>query len=307
MRPKKWDDFVGQQHAVAQIKLALQAAKARKSFVDHILLSGPPGLGKTTIAHIVSNESGGKCIELNANIIKTPADALAQIVHLRGGDVLFIDEIHSLPPQVQEFLYPAMEDYRISTISQLNRKAAVMINLQRFILIGATTIEGQLTGPMRDRFGIVCRLVPYSVLEIENVIVNASLKSGYQISKPAVTMIAQRSRSTPRTALKFLRRIHDCAVASNSPNFVSEAHAIEGFRILRIREHGLNDTDVEYLRALAMSGDKPVGLQALSAMTNISEETIMHVVEPHLMRIGCITRTQKGRIITEHGKSYAKL
>lgn len=302
MRPKSFEEFVGQRAAIEQIKLALSSARARNTAIDHVLLSGPPGLGKTTIAQLIAASSGSRCIETNANIIRTPADVLAQIVNLRDGDVLFLDEIHALPVNVQEFLYPAMEDYRISTISQLNRRAAVTIQLRRFVLVGATTIEGQLTGPMRDRFGIVCRLLPYSESDIADVVRRAARKEGVAITEDSVLAIARRSRSTPRIALKHLRRIRDSAVSLGSLNKIDIKAVEHAYSILRISDLGLTDQDRDLLKALAMTSYSAVGLQALSAAINVTPETVEHVLEPHLMRIGAIERTPRGRRITEFGR-----
>jgi len=303
MRPKTFDEFVGQRAAIEQIKLALNSAKVRKSAIDHVLLSGPPGLGKTTIAQLIAANSGSKCIETNANIIRTPADVLAQIVNLRDNDVLFLDEIHALPLKVQEFLYPAMEDYRISTISQLNRRSAVTIQLRRFVLVGATTIEGLLSDPMRDRFGIICRLTPYSESDIADVVRRAAFKEGIKISEDSVLTIARRSRSTPRIALKHLRRIRDSAVLFGSFNNIQMNAVKHAYNILRISDLGLTDQDYDILKVLAANNSGTMGLQALSAAINVTQETIEHVVEPHLIRLGAIERTPRGRRITDYGRS----
>lgn len=303
MRPKSFDEFVGQKAALQQIQLALSSARARGTAIDHVLLSGPPGLGKTTIAQLIASSSGARCVETNANIIRTPSDVLAQIINLRDGDVLFLDEIHALPVNVQEFLYPAMEDYKISTISHLNSRSAVTIQLRKFVLVGATTIEGQLTGPMRDRFGIICRLTPYDIDDIADVIRRASAKDGVRIDEGSVLEIARRSRSTPRIALKYLRRIRDSAIALGLKNSIDVRAVEHAFSVLRITNLGLTDQDHDMLKALAKTSSGTMGLQAIAAAINVTAETIENAIEPHLMRIGAIERTPRGRRITDWGRT----
>lgn len=296
MRPKTFDEFTGQEAAVGQIRLALDSAKARQDVIDHVLLTGPPGLGKTTIANLIANALGTRCIETIANSIRSPADMTTSLVSLRRGEVLFIDEIHALPTTVQEYLYTAMEDYKISMISKAARRSAITINLNKFVLVGATTIEGQLSGPMLDRFGIVCRLQPYTDDEIKSILINAAMKDCVTITPRALDIIANRCRATPRIALRHLRRARDSAViAGNSRTIDSEAveHA---YSVLRIREHGLTDQDVLMLKVLSYS-NSPIGLNALASHLNTTVETIETVIEPHLLRIGAVERTPRGRTL----------
>lgn len=305
MRPKNFDEFVGQEQSVRQICLALESAIAREDVIDHVLLSGPPGLGKTTIANIIANMLGTRCVETIANVLKSPADAITSLVNLRRGDVLFIDEIHALPIVVQEYLYTAMEDYKIATISGQRARRVITIDLHKFVLVGATTMEGNLTGPMHDRFGIVCRLKPYTEEDLVEIIRRATLKMNVQITDAALSIIANRARATPRVALRQLRRIYDSATVIGTQNLITEDAAMHCYEILGIRRHGLTEQDIAVLRELSKTS-YAVGVAALAASTHNSTQTIETVIEPHLMRIGAIQRTPRGRKITDFGKSLIK-
>lgn len=300
MRPKTFEEFTGQEAAVNQIRLALDSAKARHDVIDHVLLTGPPGLGKTTIANMIAEALGTRCVETIANVIRSPADMTTTLVGLRRGEVLFIDEIHALPANVQEYLYTAMEDYKISMISKAVRRNAITINLNKFVLVGATTIEGQLSGPMLDRFGIVCRLQPYTDDEIKSILVNAAMKECVTITPRALDIIANRCRATPRIALRHLRRARDSAVIAGNARTIDSSAVEHAYSVLRIKEHGLTEQDMAMLKVLSYS-DGPVGLNALASHINTTVETIETVIEPHLLRIGAVERTPRGRVIGPMG------
>lgn len=301
IRPKTFDEFVGQDLAIRQIRLALSSAKTRGDVIDHVLLVGPPGLGKTTIAHVIAGALGTRCIETNANAIKNASDATASLVSLRRGDVIFIDEIHALPVHVQEYLYPAMEDYKLHMVSKVSQRTAISIELHKFVLVGATTIEGLLSAPMLDRFGIICRLRIYTDLEIRQIVLTAAKKESIKVTDDALDLIASRARATPRVALRQLRRIRDSATAFGNSQIITKDAALHAYSVLGIGHHGLTEQDLAVLKALVNS-EYAVGVAALASQINSTVQTIETVIEPHLMRIGAVERTPRGRRVTEFGK-----
>lgn len=304
LRPKTFDEFIGQDHVKRQLKIAIDSARSRSDVIDHVLLSGPAGTGKTTVANVIANGLGTRCVETIANVLKTPADIITTLVQLRRGDVLFIDEIHALPVTVQEYLYTAMEDYKVNAIAGAHRRAAT-IQLHKFVLVGATTIEGYLTGPLLSRFGIVCAFTAYKTDDMIEIVDRAAKADGITIDEDAKVIIADRSRATPRIALRQLRRIRDSAVLKGTPNRITSAAAFEAYEILGITYFGFTHQDCRVLKALAKA-QYAMGIEVLSSMTNVDKHTIETVIEPHLLRLGFVARTPRGRRITDEGKNVAE-
>lgn len=297
-RPLEFKDFIGQERVKGQLRIAIQSAKQRNAVLDHIFLSGPPGVGKTTLARIVAHQMGVRLFEVISTVIKKPADILQTLVQLRRGDMLFIDEVHSLPGNVQEFLYSAMEDYQISTASNLASRRVIQVPLNPFVLIGATTIEGSINSPLLQRFGIHCQLEQYTLNDMQIIVTNAC--KGHLITKEAILIIAQRSRSTPRIALRHLRRSIDTAAVQNKKAIDAQS-VLSAYDTMGVTEYGLTYGDLSVLKALIEAG-RQVGVEQIAAMTNISRETVEYSIEPHLLRLGFIRRMPRGREITQSGK-----
>ncbi|NJC04539.1 Holliday junction DNA helicase RuvB [Sphingomonas kaistensis] len=306
LRPKRLDEFVGQQAARENLRVFIAAAKARGEALDHVLFFGPPGLGKTTLAQIVAREMGVGFRATSGPVIAKSGDLAALLTNLEDGDVLFIDEIHRLNPAVEEVLYPAMEDRALDLVIGEGPSArSVRIDLPRFTLVGATTRQGLLTTPLRDRFGIPVRLNFYTVPELELVVRRAASLLGAPVTEDGAHEIARRSRGTPRIAGRLLRRVRDFAHAAGSDS-IDMAAADRALSRLEIDALGLDAMDRRYLHMIAdLYGGGPVGVETLAAGLSEPRDTIEDVIEPYLIQLGLIARTARGRCL--NGKAWTHL
>lgn len=299
IRPQSLDEFVGQEQARANLKVFIQAAKARGDALDHVLFAGPPGLGKTTLAQIMAKELGVGFRATSGPVISKAGDLAALLTNLEERDVLFIDEIHRLNPAVEEILYPAMEDFQLDLIIGEGPAArSVRIDLSKFTLVGATTRAGLLTNPLRDRFGIPVRLNFYTHDELELIVSRGARVLGAPMSPEGAREIAQRSRGTPRIAGRLLRRVRDFAAVDNEP-VIDAAVADKALRMLEVDSEGLDALDHRYLACIIKNyGGGPVGIETISAALSEPRDALEEIVEPYLLQQGFIGRTPRGRIVT---------
>ncbi len=306
LRPKTLDDFVGQRAARENLRVFIEAAKARGDALDHVLFFGPPGLGKTTLAQIIARELGVGFRATSGPVIAKSGDLAALLTNLEDGDVLFIDEIHRLNPAVEEVLYPAMEDRALDLmIGEGPSARSVRIDLPRFTLVGATTRQGLLTTPLRDRFGIPVRLTFYTVEELERVVRRAARLLGLDLTDDGSTEIARRSRGTPRIAGRLLRRVRDFAHADGDLTVDAQA-ADRALTRMEVDALGLDAMDRRYLNMIAdIYKGGPVGVETLAAGLSEPRDTIEEVIEPYLIQLGLVARTARGRCL--NGRAWTHL
>ena len=300
LRPASFAEFVGQERVVSNLAIALRAARARGEPPDHVLFSGPPGLGKTSLARIVAAELGTNLHSTTGPALERARDLVGILTQLKRGDVLFVDEVHRVPPAVEEYLYSAMEDFAVElTLDQGPNARVLPLKLQPFVLVGATTREGLLSAPFRGRFGLLERLVPYPPEDLVRILERSARLLGLVLEPEAAQLLAERSRGTPRIANRFLRRARDLAQVRGARAIGAEL-ARDALDRLGVDAHGLEDMDRRILACLACSPE-PLGLKTIAAAVGESEDTIEEVFEPHLLRIGFLQKTSRGRVITSAG------
>ncbi len=306
LRPRSLNDYIGQDQVKENLKIFLAAAKKRGEPIEHVLVYGPPGLGKTTLAHIIAREMDANIRVTSGTAVTKAGDLAALLTNLQEGDILFIDEIHRLPKNIEEVLYPAMEDFVLDIVLGKGPSAQVVrLNLPRFTIIGATTRYNLLSSPLRDRFGVTYRLDFYRKEDISHIIKRSAQLLGIKIDEEAAQEISKRSRATPRVANRILKRVRDFSQVKGDGARITEAQVRSALDMLAVDHMGLEELDRKVLRAIVEHfGGGPVGLTNVAAIVQEDSGTIEEVYEPYLMQLGFLARTSRGRVVTERGYEH---
>jgi len=308
LRASNWSEFHGQETIKQSLMIAIRAAKQRNEAVDHVLLYGPPGLGKTTLSHLIAQEMGVNLKMTSGTALAKSGDLAAILTNLEAGEILFIDEIHRLPKTVEEMLYSAMEDFALDIVLGKGPSArTVRLDLPQFTLVGATTKFGSLAGPFRDRFGLVHRLNHYEENELLQILKKAASKLGIKLDDDSGLQIAKRSRGTPRISLQLLKRVRDFAQIENGSQITPQS-VDQALTMLAVDSLGLTEADRKYLTSIILKhSGGPIGLSTIAALLHEDPGTIEEVLEPFLMKVGFVKRTPKGRVVTELGYQHLRV